>query len=344
MPSPRWLRALQAAIGAIAGVALVAFAMSRLAPYSQPDHVQQKLAYYSAHADEFDALFFGSSNVQRGVSPEVFDRALAGRGTRIRSFNFSAVGMGGHESNALIRRVLGTHPERLQWVFVELSHWNPLLLAENRFKARIIHWHDLPETRSALRSTLSRVPWPDAGELVLSHLLHFAANALSVSRGPAALAAGGWEPDPRLGSRRGFEPFTAAEYERGRTFEARERFLESPAQFRVDVAKLPVANEMPAAREVYNRRALEDQIAMIERAGAQPVFLIPPTIHPSPELHALIRAGDVEAPVFAFDDPVAYPALYDPDVRFDRVHLNTVGAALFTEALADRFSDWLAER
>ena len=106
-------------------LALVAFALgsaliSRLASPRDRGGLSYKLHHFEEHKDSFDAVFFGSSMVMRGVMPRVFDAALRDRGHEIRSFSFALGGMTPHEANSVIRQVLAMEPRRLRYVFVEL--------------------------------------------------------------------------------------------------------------------------------------------------------------------------------------------------------------------------------
>jgi hypothetical protein len=88
------------------------------------------------------------------------------------------------------------------------------------------------------------------------------------------------------------------------------------------------------------RHALNDLIADIRAAAAEPIFVITPTIN-SDENFAEAPSGATLVP---FNDPGAYPELFDPASRFDSVHLDGKGAVLFTDILASRLAERLAPR
>jgi hypothetical protein len=71
----------------------------------------------------------------------------------------------------------------------------------------------------------------------------------------------------------------------------------------------------------------------IRKAGAEPVYVIAPTLNP--------RENFTEFPgrvtLIPFTDPVKYAQLYDPAMHYDGWHLNSVGAQEFTRLLADHF-------
>ncbi len=295
--------------------------------------LHDKLAYWHLHKDSFDTLFFGSSRIYRGIDPTEFDHAMAGHGHSTRSFNFGVAGMTAHETNALIRRVLRTKPARLRWVVVELDHWDPVIDHRNRLKRRGILWHDLPETASALRSTslLDTGVGPRA-DLMVTHVVHFLARAAAAGRGHDLLTNDSG-PIPAF-ERRGFETFPERAY---KSHPMRRRFLRELSAYEHAVATVKTANAVRVSAADYNTGALREQIAMIRRAGAQPVHIIPPVPRATPALRQLASAGLVPR-LLAFNDPESYPELFHRDGRFDREHLTGDAAAIFSRRLAERFA------
>jgi hypothetical protein len=342
-------RAVLAALAA-ASFAVTAALLEQAAPYPEMGSLDDKLRFFAARRDDYDVLLFGSSRVLRGVVPEVLDAEMARRGIPVRSFNFGVDGMGSHEASALVRRVLALGPRRLRWVVVELDGWSAALPPENRFKRRVVFWHDRAETLSALE-TVARTE-PSRGrrlELSIAHLLHLAARSAAAGRGrdlawrlrerfvPEGRAAAGGSVAAELARSGGFEPFSPAAYGTPTTHPFRRRFLELLPAYRLAVARLPAANRVQTGLGAYNVPALARQVAAIRRAGAEPVHLITPTARPTPELHRLAEAGAV-ACLLAFNDPVAYPDLFAEDHRFDAEHLTTEGARRFTRLLAERLA------
>ncbi len=312
--------------------------------------LDDKLRYFTAHKDRYDLVFFGSSRVYRGIIPPLFDKEVAAHGRAVRSFNFGIAGMQPHEANALMRRVLALEPARLRWVVVELDDWDPDVHPENRFKRRGVFWHDLPETLSALHSTLlidaSLVKRLD---LLSMHVLHLAVRSFGVGRGPdmarSAITrrARAQEPAPSddqpLFTHQGFGPFTERSY---RSHPARRRFLDSLDAYANDVAGLASGNASNASLRRYNRRALAEQIAMVRQTGAEPIHLVPPIPDATPQLFALQRQGYVPW-LLSFNDPVADQDLLATANRFDREHLTQEGAEAFTRRLASRFATVVAQ-
>lgn len=335
---------------ACAAFALTAFGLGRLAPYPEMGDLDDKLRFFEARRDDYDTLFFGSSRVLRGVMPEVFDAETARGGEPARSFNFGIAGMEGHETASLVRRVLAMEPARLRRVVVELPDAESLgtaIESENRFKTRMVFWHDPEETAAAIA----------AGEMrsigaAADHLLHGLAHAGAAGLGRSALAAVrdrsgaavGLPPahrlrplDPEeLARTGGFEAFSDFAYANPDAHPLRRSFLRALPAYRRDVERLIAAT--PAVELSSDARVagwVARVTAAIRRAGAEPVFLVPPTIRPTPGAYRLAAAGRVPGFV-AFNDPAAYPRLFAVEHRFDRDHLTTEGAVLFSRLLAAR--------
>jgi hypothetical protein len=337
----------------LAGLAAVAFAataalLGRLAPYPEMGDLDDKLRFFTARRHDYDVVFFGSSRVLRGVVPQVFDAEMAGRGLPVRSFNFGIDGMGAHESASLVRRVLALRPRRLRWVVVELDGWSAELPPENRFKARMVFWHDPAETLSALETVALAEPSRRRRlELATAHLLHLGARTMAAGRGRdlvrsvreavASGGAGAGRVAIDLAGHHGFEPFSPSAYRTPSTHPFRRHFLEHLPLYRLAVERLPEANRTAMAPRAHDVSAVVRQVAAIRRAGARPVHLVTPTVRPTPELYRLAEAGWVPD-LLVFNDPFACPDLFAEGHRFDAEHLTTEGALRFSRLLAQRLA------
>ena len=97
-----------------------------------------------------------------------------------------------------------------------------------------------------------------------------------------------------------------------------------------------LAEEVSTARpefiDPYAESAYRDSATKIRHLGADPIFVVPPSVFQSP-----ILFRESPARVLAFNDCKTYPQLYDPKVRVDEQHLTNEGAAEFTRLLALEF-------
>ena len=85
------------------------------------------------------------------------------------------------------------------------------------------------------------------------------------------------------------------------------------------------------------RWLLAEQIRWLRADGVEPLFVIAPVTTGEEELRRLPERGVVRT-LLAFNDPAAYPDLYEVDARADTMHLNERGALRFTQLLAERFA------
>src|SRR4051812_35293746 len=85
---------------AIALAALVSSCLTihALRPFPDIPKLTPKLRYFTAHKDEFDTIFIGSSHVFRGIVPKAFDSATGSAALPTHSFNFGLDGMQPPES------------------------------------------------------------------------------------------------------------------------------------------------------------------------------------------------------------------------------------------------------
>lgn len=342
------LRAPGLVLCALLCFGLASVLLGRLAPYPEMGGLDDKLRFFEVHRDDYEVVFFGSSRVFRGVVPAELDAEMARLGVPVRSFNFGIDGMSGHETCALVRRVLALWPARLRWVVVELDGWSVDLRPENRFKARIVFWHDREETLSALRTVARTEAAPRRRlDLASDHLLHMAARSAAAGRGRDLVrevrarfgggAAARRRAEAELAQNHGFEPFSPSAYGTPSTHPFRRRFLELLPAYRVAVARLPEANRAEVGLDGHAVEAVAEQAAAIRRAGARAVHLLTPTARPTPGLYRLAAAGHVPL-LLAFNDPQAYPGLFTEEHRFDAEHLTTEGARRFSRLLARRLA------
>lgn len=315
--------------------------IGHLADVPEMGTLDDKLRYFAAHQDDYDLVFVGSSRLHRGVVPSLFDAEMAALGHPLRSFNFGTLGMQPHEASALVRRLLENRPARLRFVVIEPGEFDPELPKENRFKKRVIFWHDRQETLAVWRSTLARqdLPWTQRADLLLTHGLHFAARTLALDRGFDLLRriAPPVEPPSKLAELvryQGFLPYTATSYEFS---EERKTFLADLEGYRYKVAALATERQREKAPPASLAPTISAQQAELEHFGMTPIYLIPPTLRDQSGFHALHRAG-VLPRFLAFDDPTEYPWLYEENLRFDPEHLTQEGAELFTRLLAERLA------
>lgn len=338
MPHPDFSQPRRVAKGLLHGAcfaaAFVASAalIGRALPFPQVPKLYPKYRYFAENRARFDTIFIGSSRVYHQLDPQQFDAEVAALGGRTQSVNLAYDSVWPPESWYFLRRLLALRPPRLRWVFIELMEVHAGLEARNDRTLRTAHWHDWRHTvivwRDILAASRGRA---EKWRLAAEHAAIFLRWNSNLGRGAEALAATVLPRRPERAElwlgRGGFLP----EDDRAIT----------PAElpgYRETVARLARGVPPQPANALY-RAALDDLMAEVRRAGAQPVFLITPTLSEAERFTGLPEG----VPVFSFADPAQYPALYAPENRYDAWHLNGKGAAEFTSQLARRFAEHLRQ-
>jgi hypothetical protein len=104
--------------------------------------IDEKLAHFAAHKNDYDTLFFGSSRTYRHLLPSQFDAVTAAAGVPTKSFNFGIDGMFPPEDGYVAEKLFALKPQRLKRVFIEISFFRNHWFAMDPESARALHWHD----------------------------------------------------------------------------------------------------------------------------------------------------------------------------------------------------------
>lgn len=310
-------------------VALVVSAcvVGRALPFPNVPAVGPKYRYLEANKDRFDTLFIGSSRIYHQIDPQQFDAEVAALGGHTRSYNLAYDAMWPPESFYFLHRILALRPPHLRWVFIELMQINLTLETGKDETLRTAYWHDWRHTRLAGRDIVasprqSAEKWRALAEQA-STFLRWNAN---FGRGAEILSLRLLprkpERPPRWLGRAGFLPET----NEGIPPAELPVYLEKVAGLRLTLTPNPVTP--------HYFEALQELIAAVRQAGAQPIFVITPSL--GGEHFTGLPAG---VPLLAYDDPTKYPTLYEPDRHHDQWHLNERGAAELTSLLARHFAE-----
>jgi hypothetical protein len=316
-------------------------ALRSLVPWPEHGALAARVQHFLAHADDFDLLFVGSSNIAHGFDPAVVDAELARRGHPLRSYNLAAEDMQPVEADFVLREVLKRKPARLRFVVIELLDFEPTaVIRDNAFSERAVYWHDSRSLRDALGRLLrSAAPVADKARLSWLHLQHAAWRLANLGEADRVVAA----------ERAPLDPVSTAMVEAG-GFEAlddqpdmatqrmRAAFIANAPRYRARVADLDAQNAKSGTLPPGLDAELATQSARLRAEGVEPIYVIPPVPHPTPALHAF--ATRAESPlVFIFNAPGRYPDLFVFEHRYDETHVNRAGS----EALSRRFADALAD-
>jgi hypothetical protein len=326
--------------------AVLSSAIRPAVPWPSDAGVAARMAYFTEQKDDFDVLFAGSSNIQRGIIPEAFDRRMSERGHPVRSVNLAAAGMHCFETDFVLREALALEPAKLRFVFQELLYSNMgELIGRNAFTDRVVFWHTPARTLDVLE-TLRRWPASTRERLRLAslHLQHSAWRFANLGQGGRLVRArlGEANHDPtlcdRIAETAGLDwlgrPPIASETR------ARLDFRKRRAEWEMRVETIEHSNAATGSVDRFDLGTHADRIARLRSHGVEPIFVVAPLREGTPMFYRLDEAGELGR-VFAYNQPARYPELYEWKHRFDWTHLNREGAVRWSRLLADDLADWI---
>lgn len=317
--------------------------------------VGPKNDYYQAHKDEYNVLFFGSSRIYNQVMPDVFDETANQTANQtasqtasqiegseaINSYNFGVPAMRAIDSAVLLEDVLADPSENLKWVFFESildKGYEPI---PNARTYRAMYWHDWENTKFAAHYIFSSdESIPKKVALFGSHLLPFVYNHMNVGRLFNQALPHEFSAEERTVA----AEFTAQEgfYALGEESDPkRQDFLADQVGYQTAVSELEIQRDL-TAEEAYlsaNKQMLLERITQtIRAAGAEPIFVEPPSLHPGNDFQSAKALGTIDT-LLSYKKSSEFPQLYAPKQRHDSEHLNEAGAREFTQLLAQDFRE-----
>jgi hypothetical protein len=322
-------------------------------PFPEVLAVKQKLEHLAERHDDYDTLFLGSSRIYYQIIPALFDRLAAEQGLPTHSFNAAIAGMRPPEDAYYLDYLLRNPPKNLRWVFIELAGLRTTADADKVGTVRAVYWHDWPrlwilfKRAMELKPDVKKRKWKKQIEPLLEQLVDFydhipifLQNQTNLGRGsiltsrliyaamrPPASPVGVIGEDYAGWVRTGRDEEITGEQLTAFDQALAERRLEKP---RRDVG------------DAVSQLALEQMIAKVERLGATPVLVVPPTTNkrnfvPTPE-------REKKTIVLDFCDLAKFPELYEHRYRLDTDHLNTAGAEVFTRIFVKEWAEEVRRR
>jgi hypothetical protein len=193
---------------------------------------------------------------------------------------------------------------------------------------RAVSWHDWTHTGMACRQVLELpLPAVEKLQLLAMHANSFLERTANPGGGSEWLHERFFPSrkalDTKQTERAGFKPAAKGNW----TESARADFAKKIAAF---------VESPPQRLRPGFAAALREIIGEVRRVGAEPVFVLPPTVRTEEKL---TEGWPEDTIVLAFDDPVKYARLYLPELHYDVAHLDEEGAREFTTLLAQRLAD-----
>ncbi len=322
--SPRLLDSVWVIASFVLSAAATAELIDSHLPFPPVPDIAARYQYFAEQKAGFDTLFIGSSRFRNQIIPHQFDAETAAAGIQTHSFNLGYSGMWPPESLYLLRRVLALRPPHLRWVVIELMDGR---IWEVKHTMRAVYWHDWKHTGMEWRRVWeSSQPSLEKGGLLAAHAGLFLQRLTNPGRGAEWLEDRYFptkkKADTSWMRRAGFDPEEKSEW----TDAARADYAREVAE---RAASLPPQQVRPGLAV-----ALREIVSEVHAAGAEPIFVIPPTTREEENLVTGLPAG---VTVWAYNQPGEYPQLYQPEMHFDRGHLSEKGAQVWTSLLAKRF-------
>ena len=310
---------------AISLVCTAAF-LSPILPSDSIPQFTEKIAWYAAHKDDYDALFIGSSQFYHGIDPRQFDRDAGGG---MRSFNFGLRGLWPAGSFFVLREILALHPRKLRWVFIDWMDIDPRIDADGATR-RMLYWHDARHTAMTLQHIAEMPdPWGEKARLGGGHVWLWMRRVVhhgqAVEWFDGKLRKNNYGRSvriPRWSERDGWGPG-----------EARGIEGDALAGFSAQLDAMRNAGPRPPMGAAFEN-AVRAIAAEVRAAGALPILIA----SPAADVRQRFAPPDgIDA--WIFNDPERFPELFEPSLRFDNYHLNPRGAERFTRLVAARFAE-----
>ncbi|HYR58777.1 MAG TPA: hypothetical protein VEO95_09120, partial [Chthoniobacteraceae bacterium] len=339
----------------VIGLCGVCWGIREALPFPDIMLVKPKLDHLAAHHDEYDTLFIGSSRIYYQIIPALFDQLAAEQGLPTRSFNAAIAGMRPPEDAYYFDYILRHPPKRLRWVFIELASVHTEMDPDKIGTVRAIYWHDLPRLWLIFQRALSsprrllprRHTWLKALEAQLEPFGDFFAHLPLFIRNETNLGGGSVFTSrliyatlrPPMPPRVTLGADLAGWIRTGRPEVMTGNEL---ADFEKALAQRRVAPAYHDRGDSISQQALETMIAKIEKLGATPVLVVPPTtnkrnFYPAPE-------REKKTVVLDFCDLEKFPELYENRYRLDTDHVNTEGARVFTRIFVETWAQEVKRR
>jgi hypothetical protein len=324
----------------------VAAGLRSLVPLPEDSNLRGRFEELAREHDRIDILFLGPSTTRCSFDPVVVDEELGRLGHPVRSFNLGLRGASLLEIDYLLERALALDLSSLDWVVIELQYTPPshLVRPGNRFTERAVYWHDLDRVQGVFRS-LRHAPSAiaDGPAVALLHVRHALWRAFSLGRAEAMFSARFGDASDgtaaqRAATTRGYAPEDCIAPEQQRA--ARQRFLARPEEYRRKLGRVDRLNARATTFDHFDVDRLERQVERIRAAGAEPLYVVTPTILHTPAVRALREAGVLPA-LLLFNSPARYPELYAIESRQDAVHLAASATDRFGRIFARAFDRWL---
>jgi hypothetical protein len=296
----------------------------------------EKLAVMDQWRGRASSAAFGSSHVDNGFDPRVFDNVLHGTAAETTSLNLGISGGAQTEQEVVAKRFIESLPDpvpgsQARFVLLEITA-GANFTNDHLFHPRAINIYDLPTIRLAMDYSNARKlglkrAVGRSGFALLAGLLHYTnVGMLSSTIFSAPLNA---------------ELFASQTDDDRRGLTPNHPSSPQSVEYRIDQG-IAATNRPPEARPAEildgHHAMLQNLAAAARRKHVQLVYFVAPRLDDLisyPVLPASIP-GPL-GPVFILNEgqPALHPELFRADLWHDPGHLTEAGAALYSRLLAE---------
>jgi len=303
---------------------------------------RQKACNLAIGIHECDTIFIGSSRVQRGISPEIFDARMAELGQPALSFNFGMAGTLVHDFERQIDWILEQNPGKLERIIVEAGTYEQRIRSGQWMRNLVVEAHEPTSLRSRLSSVIAmRRPLWEKVQVTGYVLAHTLTNSLRIGQGPRILddwchrwTGRGFRRFGILPGR-GFMPITMENAPNDIRRRQHQKWVANP-KWAATMLDRKRSGGLPAEyRGGFDHVTCRRQIARLKEAGIELIYVVMPTYRNGFAGRDGLDDVANEVRIVRFDDPDAFPELYGFENWFDAGHMSLSGAELFSARLAE---------
>lgn len=307
--------------------------------YGNPIYLH-KFPYLHAPEKEINTIFFGSSRIFRQIDPAVFDQSFCGE---MNSFNMGAGGTFGLEINYVVEHFLKDKnkiPKNLRWLVIELQ--TPVSITdENLHSPKSKYFVDHKRYRIGSDFYKSTYAPDEAIKAVDNLRSSFIENILSIGLLRMQLLSLIPQNANQSFLGKNFDGFVPLNRDITTDMERRQDFIKNVESYVNDFQMLYAIDGRQNVASYSNVseayvRALKELITISKERGIHVCFVVLPTGFKIDQANTLAIYEELPATnridVGSFQK---FPELYDPELYFDRGHLNKRGADILSRMLAE---------
>lgn len=304
-----------------------------------PGHLALRLRHLAMHP-EYDTLFLGPSYTMRQIDPRRFDEQLAGRGIHRKSMNIAASNWGVTELDQVLDAVMKLPLKNMKTVFIDVT------LSVGR---------EQEQNLGNLESISFQTPWNFLRELYYLQFPHGSrrelltqiklrglntmANALNVGQGSLYAGQAFLTPAAAV-SINEFRP-QPSDYD----FQHNSPNFENEYTYMLEMKRKEVPQRQckwSAPHAKFRRPYLLKWRETLAKRNIQLVFIVAPVVFPTLCITTWPDGSPLE--ILQLDDPTREAKLYRREYRYNHNHLNSKGAEIYSDLIAQYAVPFLTEK